>query len=269
MVVVEDTELDEAIEALDLMAVDPEKSATAHLHKIAHRPFVDMADYELDGVEHFQLTSAGTRSRVPSGEDAWQIHMLPELLDLLPQVDQVPDLRLLRLRGQARLAPWMATGFVFCDTAGYVLEAMLGDQRCRTDVSPSEDFDLAQPIVLDMEPGGSALAVGISVSVDVQDDVMSYLDGREDFGQAIFLAPNREVGRDAIRGCGDLVALARQVKAIVRSQVRRSKLDRIGVFYSGPAAEALFIGHQLNAVALEIQIYEDTGAGYALAFTLG
>ena len=269
VVVVDDAALDEAIEALNLKAADPEKSATVHLHTIVHRSFVDMADYELDWVDHFPLTPTGTRSRVPLGENAWQVHMLPELIDLRKQVDQVPDLRRLKMRGQARLAPWMATGFVFCDTAGYVLEATLGDQRCRTDASPSEDFDLAQPVVLDMEEGGSGLAVGISVSVDVQDDVMSYLDGQADFGQAIFLVPIREVGRDAIRGCGDLVALARKVKAIVRSQVRRSKSDRIGVFYSGPAAGALFIGHQLNAVAPEIQISEDTGSGYVLAFTLG
>lgn len=269
VVVVDDAALDEAIEAFDLRAKDPEKSATVHLHTIVHRSFVDMADYELDWVDHFPLTATGTRARVPLVENAWQASMLPELLDLRKQIDQVPDLRLLKMRGQARLAPWIATGFVFCDTAGYVLEAILGDQHCRTDVAPSEDFDLAHPIVRDIEGEGSDLAVGISVSVDVEEDVMSYLDGQKGFGQAIFLAPDREVGRDAIRGCGDLVALARKVKAIVRSHVRRSKSDRIGVFYSGPAAGALFIGHQLNAVASEVQIYEDTGAGYALAFTLG
>jgi hypothetical protein len=49
---------------------------------------------------------------------------------------------------------------------------------------------------------------------------------------------------------------------------RWSTTRRLLLFYFGPLSGACFLGHQLNAVARQIQIMEDQDPGYAPAFLL-
>jgi hypothetical protein len=84
----------------------------------------------------------------------------------------------------------------------------------------------------------------------------------------MFLQPDRPLGRGAIRSAEDMVALAASVKWAVQRFVRQRGARRLGVFYAGPFVGALFIGHAMNAVAGEIQLFEDADPGYAPAFLL-
>lgn len=266
---IDDALLAEAIERHGLIAEQPEKSAVVHLHTIVHRAFADEADYVLDWVELFEDLGNGQRGHLPLQRDAWQAVMLPELQELRRTIDAVPDLRLLHMRGQARLSAWLAAGFTFRQTAGYELEAKQGSLVCRTDLVPSLDWMLQTPHRVEELGNDADVAVGISVSADLSEDVLDYLRHHgPTYGAVMFLQPARPLGRDVIRSAGDMTALAFSVKSAVQRFVRKRGAKRLGLFYAGPAVGALFIGHALNAVSREIQVFEDADPGYAPAFVL-
>lgn len=263
---VDDGELETAIERFDLRAAEPELFAVVHLHTIVKRAFSDPADYELDWVDLFP--GSADKGHLPLDSQAWNEIMLPELRDLRTQIDAMPDLRLLRWRGQARLSAWLAAGFVFREVAGYVLEAQQGPSLWRTDASPAADFELADPKICELGPGPK-VAVGISVTNDLTEDVLDYLrDQGDEYGAVMFLRPARPLRRTSLRDAGDVTALAQLVKAKIQRFVRQKSARHLGLFYLGPLSGALFIGHQLNACAPEIQVFEDAVPSYAPSFLL-
>ncbi len=116
---------------------------------------------------------------------------------------------------------------------------------------------------------GSTVAVGISITGSLEDDVRTYLTQRtEKVAALLLLRPNRELSKDCLGKNGDVVALADGVKMAVRSFVKNWRATRLLLFYFGPLSGACFIGHRLNAVCREIQIMEDQQPGYAPSFLL-
>lgn len=268
-VTIDDVLLGEAIVHHKLEAERPEKSAVVHLHTIVHRAFSDEADYVIDWVDLFEEQAGGQHGHLPLQADAWQTIMWPDLLQLRSTLDLVPDLRLLRMRGQARLSAWLAAGYVFRQTAGYELEVTQGSLLCRTDAAPSADFQLLKPAEMVELGDGPDVAIGVSVSGDLSEDVLSHLRHHApSYGSALLLRPDRPLGRDVIRRAEDVVALASGVKQAAQRFVRQREAKRLGLFYLGPFSGALFIGHNLNAVAAEIQVFEDADPGYVPAFLL-
>jgi SMODS-associated and fused to various effectors sensor domain len=67
---------------------------------------------------------------------------------------------------------------------------------------------------------------------------------------------------------GDVTAFARGAKERMQRFVRERGARRLLLFYFGPLSGACFLGHQLNAVARQIQIMEDQDPDYAPAFLL-
>ena len=121
--------------------------------------------------------------------------------------------------------------------------------------------------VLDSE--GSTVAVGISVTGSLDEDVRAYLAHRtERVSALLLLRPEGELGRKCLRSAGDVIALADKVKNYVRAFVKKWAATRLLLFYFGPLSGACFMGHRLNAVCQEIQIMEDQQPGYAPSFLL-
>lgn len=260
--------LEAAIARYDLRARDPEPFAVVHLHTIQRKAFADPADFSLDWVDLFEEGMGEQRGHLPLDPAAWNGTMLPELLRLRATIDAIPDLRLLKMRGQARLSAWIAAGFVFRQVADYELEARLGPMDCRTDLAPAADFDLVREVVTE-GLAGPDVAVGISVTNDLTQDVLAHLrQPGSSYGAALFLRPDRPFGSTSLRGPGDVVALAESTKQAVQRFVRDQGAQRLGLFYLGPFSGALFVGHRLNAVAREIQVFEDAAPGYAPSFLL-
>ncbi len=145
----------------------------------------------------------------------------------------------------------------------------------RTDAVATPDFrvvtassgHLPDGEILDGE--GDTVAVGISVTGPIDDDVRTYLAGRaEKVASLLLIRPARGLGRECLQSAGDVVALADGVKELTRTFVKRWKARRLLVFYFGPLSGACFLGHRLNAVCQEIQIMEDQQPGYAPSFIL-
>lgn len=263
---IEDPRLEKAIQRFHLQDENPEPFAVVHLHTIVRRAFSDPADYTIDWVDLFE--GEEVKGHLPRNPQAWNNLMLPELRQLRNHIDAQAGPRRLRFRGQARLSAWIAAGAVFKEVAGFQLEAQQGPDLWRTDAPPAEDFILSEPNITELGEG-SAVAIGISVTDDICKDVCRYLQTQApEYGAVMFLTPNRPLGRHCFRDARDVVAFADQAKRKMQRFVRDREATRLGLFYLGPLSGGLFLGHQLNAVAREIQIFEDTQPGYAPSFLL-
>ncbi|MGD9715074.1 MAG: SAVED domain-containing protein, partial [Thermomicrobiales bacterium] len=152
--------------------------------------------------------------------------------------------------------------------ANYELETRQGPMVCRTDLAPSPDFRLVSEVVTEGLDGPD-VAIGISITNDLTQDVLDHLRrSSSSYGAVLLLRPDRPFGSTALRSPEDMVALAESVKQISQRFVRERRAQHLGLFYLGPFAGALFIGHRLNAVARAIQVFEDAAPGYAPSFLL-
>ena len=193
--------------------------------------------------------------------------MLPELRETRERIVADTTCRLLRARGAARLSAWLALGHVFPDVGGWTLEVDHSGRRWRSDAEPAEDISLVEQV--ESHSGDAdTLAVGISITGDLSGDLKQYLAAAgEPAGTLLLLGINRPQDRSAIRSAGDLTKLAQLVRARIRD-VLGHRPQLVLLFYFGPLSGAAFIGHQLNAIAGEVQLYEDQAPGYAPSFLL-
>lgn len=251
-----------------------ERGITIYLTTIKEQKFDISPDYSIDWREHF-VGEPGKKGHQLKNPSEWNTLLLPNLKHLEEQINNETDCRLVRARGLARLSAWFAFGFLFSEVARYTIEVDQVGQLWRTDADPSTDFclditsneTLPEGEMLDCE--GSTVAVGLSVTGSLDNDVREYLANRTDKVAALLLLrPERELGRDCLRSASDAVALADIFKRYVRDFVKRWKAKRLLLFYFGPLSGACFVGHRLNAVCQEIQIMEDQQPGYAPSFLL-
>lgn len=254
------------IERHGLQDVQAEPSVSLYLHTILKEPVEAEGDYELDWRDYFEGDEWLRGHRIRD-ERLWNEVMLPELRATRERIAADTPCRLLLARGKARLSAWFALGAVFPAVGGWTLEVDQNGQRWRTDANPSEDLDLVERLE---SRGGDAetLAVGISITGDLSGDVRRYLEQTgEPAGSLLLIEPNRPLAPTAIRSAGDLTKLAQLIRARIRAALGH-RPRRVLLFYFGPLSGAAFIGHQLNAVAGEVQIFEDLSLGYGPSFLL-
>jgi hypothetical protein len=281
-------------------------SATVYLTTIKAQRFDLPPDYVLDWRAVFD-GPAHKKGHQVMDPGVWTTQLLPELQALEARVGQDTTARLIRARGLARLSAWFAFGFTFAEVAGYTIEVDQQGQLWRSDAPPTPDFTLmcssdgglrVGERLDDGRPGapapGGTVALGISVSASLDDDVRAYLASLADQANPVeqlqqayttphmmspflpvplpsavlLVRPNRDLGRTCLRTAGDVVALADQVKRVAQAFVQEHQARRLLVFYCGPLSGACFIGHRFNAVCRTIQFMEDQQPGYAPSFLL-
>lgn len=247
-----------------------ERAVHVFLVTIKEQRYDIQPHHVLDWRRYFKSV-AGQGGHDPVEAGVWSTALLPELADLERRINADTDVRLLRVRGLARLSAWVAFGYQFCDVNRYTLEVDEQGKLWRTDAHASPDFR-----VIGNGPGGEGLdgdgdtvAAGISVTGDLAGDVRRHLEGRRQPVRAVlWLRPDRELGRECLRGAGDAVGLADGVKSAVRDFVKRYGAARLLLYYYGPVGGACFVGHRLNAVCREIVVMERSEPTYIESFRL-
>jgi hypothetical protein len=260
-------DMEEAIERLDLR--DPETTAelavALYVHTILKEPLETDADYELDWRDHFEGLEWLRGHRVYD-PDVWNSTMLPELVGIRERVMNDTSVRLLRARGKARLSAWFAIGWIFSRVAGWTIEVDQSGTRWRNDAPEAGDVVLEETLE-DLAGDKGTLAVGVSITGDLSGDVRTFLTEADVSAEKLLhVRLNLGTGPRAIRSDGDLTALAHLLRDRIRAALG-VRPRKVLMFYFGPMAGAAFIGASLNAVASEIQIYEDQNPGYAPSFT--
>lgn len=253
---------------------EAERGVAVYLTTIKEQRFEVEPDYLVDWRAYFEgeLGHGGHQLKNPAD---WNAKLLPELQSLAGRVGNETDCRLVRARGLARLSAWFAFGHTFSSVARYTIEVDQNGRLWRTDAKSTPDLQVAASNADEDLSGevfdgrGRTVAIGLSVSGSLEEDVRRYLGERqEEVAALLLLRPNRELGRECLRDAGDVVALADGFKVAARTFVKRWSANRLLLFYFGPLSGACFIGHGLNAVCHEIQIMEDQQPGYAPSFLL-
>ena len=88
----------------------------------------------------------------------------------------------------------------------------------------------------------------------------------EPAGRLVLVQLSSGLGQ-VVRDAADPVRLADRLREVIRTAAGGTP-KRVLLFYFGPLAGAAFIGAMLNAVASEIQIFENQVGTYAPSFTL-
>ncbi|MFY7952646.1 MAG: SAVED domain-containing protein [Armatimonadaceae bacterium] len=144
-------------------------------------------------------------------------------------------------------------------------------QFWQSDAQPNADFTLSSngPDGEALDADGETVAVAISVSADLAGDLHRHLEHRtHKIRSILFVRPTRNLDRHCLRDAGDAVALADEVKTMMREFAKRQGAKRVLLYYLGPLSGACFIGHRLNAVCREVQIMEWSDPKYVPSFTL-
>ncbi|KYG10852.1 hypothetical protein BE21_58755 [Sorangium cellulosum] len=141
-----------------------------------------------------------------------------------------------------------------------------GGQRWGSDVTPVE-FPVHVSVPVELGAGGE-LAVGLSVTNGLAEDVLAYLRGSAlPVGRFVAIAAAPAPSRTAIPGAASAMGWALAVRQVVRDQVRATGARKVHLFLSGPAGGALLLGHLWNRIP-STQLYEDLSPGYAPAFLI-
>jgi hypothetical protein len=254
--------LDAEIERLGLRDTDVERSVTLWVHTVM-KPFDVAADYELDWLDLFEgpEDERGHRMRDP---DDWNGRLMAELRAMSARIKAEADgARLLRLRGQSRLSPWFAVGYTFRETTGWTLEVSQGGHLWRTD-APASAIDL---LVTREDRNGpdSRAAIAVSVTGDALPAVRRHLEQQP--ASRLVVVSVATPGRTAISSGGDLTAIADAIRGEVLALDPRPA--DIALYYFGPAAGAVFIGHALNGLAPRIHLFEEEFGAYEESIILG
>lgn len=264
--------LREAFEKHDLyIPDDQEPSVHVYLTTIKEQKFDINPDFLIDWRNHF-VGKPTQKGHSLADHAGWNQTLLPELEAMEATINSSTSCRHIRARGLARLSAWFAFGFTFAEVNRYTIEVDQQGEHWRSDATPSPDFSLvpigsASGEIIDGE--GETVAVGISISGSLVDDVRQDLERRsEKVASLLLVQPNRELGQGCLRGAGDAVALSIAAKSVMRDFAKQWRATRLRLYYFGPLAGACFIGHRLNAVCREVQIMENQQPGYEGSFLL-
>lgn len=264
------SELEERIQRHNLLATDSsEKSASIYFVTIKNRRFDLAPDYVLDWRHHFE-EAGGIGSHELIDPSNWNKVLLPELRSMECTINESIAPTLIRARGFARLSPWFAFGHTFSEVSGYTIEISQQDKLWRTDEAPNLGFKMISENG-DGEiigRGNKVVAVGISVTGSLKNDVIKYIEVNGGIDALLLLRPESDLGPACFQTAGDVTAFARQVKSVTRDFVKTNQAEKLLLFYFGPLSGACFIGHQLNAICKEIQIMENIPGGYNESFSL-
>jgi hypothetical protein len=259
---------DKVIADLGLRAQQHEPAVTVYLDTIKSRRLDLAPDYHLDWREHF-CGPEFERGHTPIDPTIWNRELLPQLQALEVQINQEHAPRIIRARGLSRLSAWFAFGKVFSRVAGYDIEVRQGAALWRSDAVPSTDFTL----IATRSPAAGAraaqLAVGLSITGSLANDMERYLQSIGFAGAVLLLHPARGPSRDVFRDGSDVVAFVQEAKRAIREAIHDTGAGEVLLFYFGPLSGACFLGHDLNALGANVIVYEDQQPGYAPSFRLG
>ncbi|XXT20423.1 SAVED domain-containing protein [Sorangium sp. So ce429] len=242
------------------------RQATVVVQGIDRDPWAAGATVSLDWVDLFEGDHPRARRQLRDPRH-WNARLLPELEAAERHVRALGFDRVL-VRGHMRLPAWFAAGVAFGDTRNVRVACVQGGQRWGSDVDEAPGgfpVHVTSPVELGAE---NELAVGLSVTNDLSEDVLAYLrDSALPVGRFVAIAASPAPSRTAIPDAPGAMGWALAVRRLVRDQVRATGARRVHLFLSGPAGGALLLGHLWNRLP-STQLYEDLSPGYAPAFLI-
>jgi len=247
----------------------PPKQQVVHLESV-HRlssgkrnQLIGEGKHLLDFTGYFE----GDEQRVSTirDPDNWQRRILAELTDLKRELDPDWDVH---FHGKAWGSIWLATGMVFCQTAGFTLAysqlnlATGAEEMWRTDGAPEQ-----AALEIDLEGGdddGSDLVISIEVSRTIKPAVTSFLERNREriaYKKWLNLRPAMDTDNERIANGAEALGVAVAMARKIRENVDRFQPRRLHILGAAPAGLYLLLGHHLTAMP-DTQLYEWTKGDY-------
>lgn len=240
-----------------------EKSVTVWVHNWTKETFDPAADFELDWSALFDRPSR----KVPLPE-IWDDELLPELSKLRQDIIAVGTARTIRLRGKCTLSAGIAIGATFPAVGGWVFEVPQPPSKVlwRSDATPTANYDL-QVEVLEGDPQGSDLVVGLNIRGDGRQDIFRFIEETAMPPKVfVFMSPSTQ-GAQSLGGAEDACAMARMVRDRLGEILKSQQLRTTRLFFYGPFGLAVFLGQYLTSMG-QVKLFEYQDPGYAQSCTL-
>jgi hypothetical protein len=237
--------------------------STLVVEAIDRAPWSDAGQVRLDWVDLFAGDEPRARRQLRDPEN-WNRRLRPDLVAAAKAL-KVTGNDCVMIRGYMRLAPWFMCGVELPDTRQHQVACMQKGQLWSSEIAPAA-FKLAETVV-DLSQGPD-LAVGLSVTNAITDDVVSYCKQVNlPATRYVDLSPQGGVGPLSLPDAAAAVGWAHATREGIRAAVRDSGAPRVHLFMSAPAGAALLLGHIWNRVGTTV-VYEDLSPGYASTFVI-
>lgn len=256
-VVLERSEIEGVLEGAIRAGGVERPGITIWIHNWTSESFERPADYVMDWSGQFERSTR----RVPS-QETWNNDIVPELRSLRKQIAGERQERLIRFRGKCALSTGVALGAIFPAVGGWAFEMVQPPARepWTSDVVPTLRYEI-QTEVVEVDPTGSEMVLGLNIKGDGRHDMTRYVNGLGISPRVnAFVSPPSQGGQ-SIGGSEDACAFALAVRNVLGELVKKYRITRTHVFFYGPLALAVFVGQQLTSIG-EIQLYEYQDPGY-------
>lgn len=238
-----------------------ERRVSLLVQQIDRAPLPNAASASVDWVDLHEGDEPRARRRLLDGE-WWNERLRPELQRAAAETKQQgSDVMLV---GYMRLSAGFAAGVELADVSGVRVSLQTRDGEWST--SNVKEFALADPHVDELGIGDE-LAVGLSVTGDLRNDVTDFLLAeRIPVDRLITLMPADGVGDHSIRSGAEAMGFVHAVRAYVRGATKGYE-GTLHLFLWAPLSVSVFLGHLWNRVP-PTQLYEELGptGGYQRTF---
>jgi len=244
-------------------SIASEKKITLWLQNWTCETFDAPADYSLDWSAHFDRPTR----KVPSPE-IWNNDLIPQLEAIKKKILKERQERLIRFRGKCALSSGIALGATFPTVGGWAFEIPQppAKQDWRSDAPAVSPYQLQEEI-LDGDPKGTDIVLGLNIRGDGRQDVLKYIDSTGNPPRIFAFMSSSSPDAQSIGGAGEAVAFGQAVREHLGQLLKKYGLRKTRIFFYGPFALAVFFGQQLTSVG-EIELFEYQDPGYVLTCSL-
>lgn len=219
-----------------------------HRHILAVHVRSDRNGEVADAIEINASGFSGSSAGYPETE-RWHAELLNPLVATAKWARK-HDFGRIALSGSYRLSTAFALGWAFGSATGFEIDIPTKSGAWATDSHPAASrsalpWTFKQPSAL----AGSHLLVGVGIIRDPAPDIIKEWNLADGGGLLIANLPQ------ALTDGVDVQASAQLVKAAIAEAVARFRPTQIHLYYVGPAAFAVALGHRWNALP-PIQLYE-------------
>lgn len=238
--------------------------ATLLVQALANDPWPESATASVDWVTLFEGEDANARRQLRDPED-WNRRLKPELVAAVEQINRA-KMKDVHVLGAMRLSTGLLVGQLLSEVAGFVV-SVNGREGEWSSSSPKHEFALERELI-DIG-AGDGIAVAISISQPIKDDVLAYIKKEQlPIGRLHVYGPVGGASRQAIPMPEHGAGAAAAISSALREDTSRHR-GLLHLFIAAPLPLAVLVGHLWNRMPRS-QLYEDRGAGggYFPSFTV-
>jgi len=255
------------VQIIDRRGLWAEQSDTPQVRLVIHgwaRQGYDVAPtVELDWTKFFDR-----EHRYVASPETWTRTLLPELTSARERLASLSNGKYVDVRGKLPLSAATAVGFALPEVAGFRLRAEQptgGETHLWRSDAPASQKTFV--VAKEMGQPGNDIVVGLSITGRGLTEMQQLMSGLR-ASALVYAEPAGGTGPASIGSAGDVVALARSAKTVIRDGKERYSASRVHLVLYGPWSFALFLGQHLNALGIITTYERTTEGGYQESVTL-